>query len=70
MSSEQRPYKDKSDLELESMWQAQSNMIQTALTKAYNDETDKTESDRCIELSETAQKKQSLIQDEITRRVK
>ncbi len=68
--TEQRPYKDKSDLELESMWQAQSNMIQTALTKAYNDETDKTESDRCMELAETAQKKQSLIQAEITRRAK
>jgi hypothetical protein len=65
-----RVYKGKSDSDLESMWQAQANMIQMALSKAYNDETDKTESDRCHELAKTAQEKQSLIQDEITRRSK
>jgi len=69
-AEKRRVYKDKSDSDLESMWQAQANMIQMALTKAYNDETDKTESDRCLKLAKTAQEKQSLIQDEITRRAK
>lgn len=69
-TKEKRIYKDKSDSELESMWQAQATMIQMSLTKAYDEKTDKKESDRCFELAKTAQDKQSKVQDEITRRAK
>jgi len=65
-----RPYKNKSDSELESMWQAQANMITQALSKAYDDNTDKEESDRCMQLAKKAQEIQSQVQDEITRRAK
>jgi len=60
--------REKSDHALEDMWQGQCMTIKMALMKAYDDKTPKEESDRCMILAQEAQKKQSKIQDEITRR--
>lgn len=69
-TQQNRKYKEKSDGELESMWQAQCTMIQMSLTKAYDENTDKAESERCFEMAKTAQGKQERIQEEITRRAR
>lgn len=53
-----------SDNELESMWQAQCTTIQMALTEYYKPNGD----EKYRVFAEEAQKKQSEIQDEITRR--
>jgi len=60
--------KEKDNYQLEDMWQGQCMTIKMALMKAYDDKTPKEESDRCMTLAEEAQKKQSKIQNEITRR--
>lgn len=52
-----------SDNELESMWQAQYSLIVSALTQYYS-----TNDEELYELAGKAQKRQSEIQDEITRR--
>ena len=62
------PYASKSDIELESIWQAQCSIIQIALMRAYSKNTDNLESDQLIESANQAQKTQSLVQNEITRR--
>lgn len=52
-----------SDNELESMWQAKCSLIVSALTQYYS-----TNDEKLYELAQEAQKRQSEIQDEITRR--
>jgi len=68
LDGEHSELREKSDHALEDMWQGQCMTIKMALMKAYDDKTPKEESDRCMILAQEAQKKQSKIQDEITRR--
>lgn len=56
-------FNTKSDSDLESMWQAQCMTIKMALDQYY-----KTSDEKFREMAEEAQDKQSIIQDEITRR--
>lgn len=60
----------KDSIQLENLWQGQSQIISSALYKAWDKNTTKEESERMMTLAKDAQWKQSKIQDEITRKAK
>ncbi len=59
-----------SDENLELRWQTETNAIKFALTRAYDSNTSKEESDSMMQKAKEAQVKQESIQAEITRRHK
>ena len=65
-----RPYKNISDSELESMWQGFCSAIQQTLTGAYNKKISGEESEKLINQAKEYQEKQEVVQKEITRRGK
>ncbi len=59
-----------SDENLELRWQTESNAIKFALTRAYDSNTSKEESDSMMQKAKEAQSKQEAIESEILRRAK
>jgi len=58
------------DEQLESQWQTQATMIQTSLTKAYDNNLTDGENNAYMKKAKEAQNKQESVQAEITRRSK
>ena len=61
-------YINKSNQDLELIWQSQALIIQMSLMKAYNKETNDFEADQLIQLANRAQEIQSLVENEKTKR--
>lgn len=57
-----------SDENLELRWQTEANAIKFALTRAYDSDASKEESDKMMQKVKEAQNRQETIQSEITRR--